>query len=232
MTAGFLRRSVFKAFFSYLIGDGQNFSQTIAADSITVNSNEHTRYSERPNNNTIIGDSEISSGIESAARSTSFVDTTAPRFNTTAEVNPAITAPLHYGPSSFSMLVTIGNRETALRLPNSSEFMNFFQSGLRDHFFNIEVKEPPGRSIYPEKCYEYYLRHPNDRLHTQYNMLEPMFSAESNKRNNWTDPTRHQDKETLMKRAEDWLKEVVHHCHLNAGFDISEETRSSGSVYL
>lgn len=58
VTAGFLRRSVFKAFFSYLIGDGQDFSQALAADSTMLNPNGYLRISECPNDNTIMRDAE------------------------------------------------------------------------------------------------------------------------------------------------------------------------------
>ncbi|KAJ5460984.1 uncharacterized protein N7458_002536 [Penicillium daleae] len=40
VTAGFLRRSVFKAFVSFLIGDGQSFNQALAADGTLVYSDE------------------------------------------------------------------------------------------------------------------------------------------------------------------------------------------------
>lgn len=226
VTAGFLRRSVFKAFFSYLIGDGQNFSQALAADSTMINSDEYMRHSEYPNDNTIIGDAEIVSRIESASGATSFVETETPQCNATAEVDPAMTAPLNHGPSSFSMVVTIGNHEsTTLHLPNSSEFMRLFLRGLCDHCFSVEAEV--GRFICPEECYSYYLLHPEATLHAQYNTLEPTVSPESNGRDSWSELTWQRNAETLMQRAEHWLREIAHHCCRNAGLDMREQNLSS-----
>lgn len=231
VTAGFLRRSVFKAFFSYLIGDSQDFSQALAADSTLINSNEYMRDFEYQNDHVNITDAEIMSRIEPASKPGASVGTVTPQFNTTAEVTPAIVAPLNHDLSYFPILVTIGNHKpTTLHLPNSAKFISSFQQGLFDHHFSVE--EPSGQFIPQEGCYTYYLLHPKETLHARYYILESMISPESNKRNSQTDPTRQRDRETFIKRAEDQLKEVVHHCHPNAGFDISKETRSSGSVYL
>jgi hypothetical protein len=226
VTAGFLRRSVFKAFFSYLIGDGQDFSQALAADITLINSDEYTRDFEYQNADVSIRDAEIMSRIQSTSEPGSSVETVRPQFNTTAEVHQGVVASLNHDPSYFSMRVTIGNHEPrTLYLPNSAEFMRSFQEGLLQHFFN--VKEPDGRFIPQEDCYTYYLLHPKETLHAQYYMLEPTNSPESNERNNWTDPIRHRDEERLMKRAEDWMKHVVHYCYQNVGFCIGEENHSS-----
>jgi hypothetical protein len=226
VTTGFLRRSVFKAFFSYLIGDGQDFSHALTADSTLINSDDYARDFEYPNHDVNIRDAEITSRIESASGPGSSVETESPNFNTTADVHPAMVASLNHDPSYFSMRVTIGNHEpSTLYLPNSAEFMSSFQRGLLQHFFSVE--EPSGRFIPQEHCYTYYLLHPKETLHAQYYMLEPIISPESNEGNSLTDPTRHRDGETFMKRAEDWLKEVVHHCYQNVSFGMGEGNHSS-----
>lgn len=91
VTAGFLRRSVFKAFFSYLIEEGQEFNQGPAVHSTPIDLNDFSREVVRPNADIDIGNTEIASNLKQAPGSTIPVETFTALPTAIIEGDPGVT---------------------------------------------------------------------------------------------------------------------------------------------
>jgi hypothetical protein len=213
VTAGFLRRSVFKAFFSYLIEEGQEFNQGPAVHSTPIDLNDFSREVVRPNADVDIGNTEMASNLEQAPGSAIPVETFTALPTAIIEGDPGVTTHPSQGQLYFPMLVTIGSDQKSLNLPDDHEFMNLFQHGLNQHYFSIAV--PDGRLICPDECYTYYLRHPAETLHAQYYNRESTITPESNAQAMLTDPPRQNDARTEMEQAKGWLNEIARQCVQN-----------------
>jgi hypothetical protein len=201
---------VFKAFFSYLIEEGQEFSQGLAVHSTAIDLNDFSRETVPPNADVDIRNTEMASRIEQSPGSAIQVETSTTLPTATTEGDLGVATPTSHGRLYFPMLVTIGNDQTPLNLPNHHEFMNSFQHGLSQHYFSIAV--PDGRLICPDDCYAYYLRHPEATLHAQYYNREPTITPESTYQATLTDPTWQNGARTQMEQAQNWLNEIAHQC--------------------
>jgi hypothetical protein len=204
---------VFKAFFSYLIEEGQEFNQGLAVHSAPIDLDDFSREVVRPNADVDIRNTEMASRIEHAPGSAIPVETFTALPTAAIEGDPGVTTHPSQGQLYFPMLVTIGSDQKSLNLPDDHEFMNLFQHGLNQHYFSIAV--PDGRLICPDECYTYYLRHPEATLHAQYYNGEHTITSESNSQAMLTGPPWQNDARIQMKQAKNWLNEIARRCVQN-----------------
>ncbi|KAJ5037747.1 hypothetical protein NUH16_011346 [Penicillium rubens] len=201
VTAGFLRQSVFKAFFGYL-----------------WNSNGQTHGGDPPENNTDIpnhsgqltrGDvfGDVTAAQDMDADSGSVIESPlAP--STALTHNAVVVAPAADQPPSFCVMkITVGGTTRRLGLPIHEAFFSEFSSGLFSNNFNVQQMD--GRSIAPDRCYRYYLDFPSSQLHAVFRKDQyPAYHSTSTQMGTGSERGRirgHQQ----MARAKIWLQEQV-----------------------
>lgn len=215
VSAVFLRRWVFQAFFGYLMdseGSSQTFFHRHSEESGAVRGDRAE---------TAPGDSDPTAPTapDIAAEAPSNLPTfsSAPMIDSFAPLVPTFAG--SFVPSAYTMHVKIGEIRETLHLPLDESFMNKFCEGLTQHKFAVSVFEPaPGtsseflvgavpytpRHIYPENSYTHYLAYPASELHAEFN-TETAYIDAGRKRQR-IDVTAEMEEE-MMERAKTWLEE-------------------------
>jgi hypothetical protein len=201
VTAGFLRQSVFKAFFSYLLDSiSEANSRDPPENNIDIqNHGEQLTRGDVGGNVIAIQDMNVNSG--GLTQSPLAVSTALSR-------NAVVVAPAADQPPSFCIMkVTVGGATRSLCLPIHEAFFNDFSSGLFSNNFNVQQMD--GRSITPGRCYWHYLESLSSQLHAVFRKDQyPTHHSTSTRMGTGSERGRirgHQQ----MARAKIWLQEQV-----------------------
>ncbi|CAG8183516.1 unnamed protein product [Penicillium nalgiovense] len=203
VTAGFLRQSVFKAFFGYL-----------------WNSNSQTPGGDPPDDNIEVqhrdeGPTRADDGRAMMATDGMEVDPgslrPSPLATSAARAhNAAVTAsPADILPPFGVMTMTVGGTTRRLDLPIHYSFMQDFSTGLFNNNFNVQTDERDKRSISPYTCYSHYLHNPSSVLHAEFRQNEHTTYAIAPSQIGAGSKRRMLDEDEQMARAEIWLQEQI-----------------------
>ncbi|CAG8086219.1 unnamed protein product [Penicillium nalgiovense] len=203
VTAGFLRRSVFKAFFGYLCNsNGQTPSRPPPDDNIEVQNRE-----EGPARADVGGAMMATDGMEvdpGSLRPSPLANSAARAHNAAVTASPANILPL-FG----VMTITVGGTTRRLDLPIRDSFMSDFSTGLLNNNFNVQTDEGDRRSIPPYTCYKHYLQNPSSVLHAEFRVDEHTPYDSTSSQIGTGDKRRRVDGDVQMARAEIWLQEQI-----------------------
>ncbi|CAG8018952.1 unnamed protein product [Penicillium salamii] len=203
VTAGFLRQSVFKAFFGYLWNSN---SQMAGGDPPDDNIGVHHR-DERPSTANVgrammaTEDMDVDPG---SLRPNPLVTSAARTHNAAATASPAGLLP-PFG----VMTITVGGTTRILDLPIHDSFMKVFSTGLFNNNFNVQTDEMDKRSISPYTCYTHYLHNPSSVLHAEFRQNEHTTYAIAPSQLGAGSKRRMLDEDEQMARAEIWLQEQI-----------------------
>jgi hypothetical protein len=202
VTAGFLRQSVFKAFFGYL-----------------WNSNGQTHGGDPPENNT-----DIPNHGGQLTRGDGFGDVTAAQ---DMDVDPgSVTESLLATPTALAhntvdvasaadqipsfcvMKITVGETTQSLGLPFHESFWKDFSSGLFNN--NFRVQRLDGRSIAAGECYSHYLNYPTSQLHAEFKEGQhPEYESTSSQMGIGSKRQKISEQEQHMASAKAWLQDQI-----------------------
>ena len=199
VTAGFLRQSVFKAFFGYLWNSN---SQTHGGDPPENNTDNH---GEQLNRGDVVGNMIVTQDMEVDSESV----TESPLAPSTALTHNAVvvgSAPDHT--TSFCVMnITVGENTQSLRLPIHETFFEDFSSGLFDNNFNVQRVD--GRYIHPGDCYSHYVDCPSSQLHAELKDQYPEYESTSSQMGIGSKRQKIGEKEQQMASAKAWLQELI-----------------------
>jgi hypothetical protein len=156
VTAGFVSRSIFLAFFRYLIPAGQDI-RTDPSESNDVATNSPLERNESAANERINAPTDASEG--------SF-DNPMPVYSA-PDFNPLMTSQLpswiaDQQPSFFAMNVSIpGDPIQEMKLPNDQSILSRFFAGLERHHFHIYIPGEDPRALSASWCYTEYTQNPH-----------------------------------------------------------------------
>ncbi|CAP74112.1 Pc04g00180 [Penicillium rubens Wisconsin 54-1255] len=203
VTAGFLRQSVFKAFFGYLWNSN---SQMAGGDPPDDNIEVHHR-GERPTTANVGRAMMATDGMDvdpGSLRPNPLVTSAARTHNAAATASPADILP-PFGVMTF----TVGRTTRILDLPIHDSFMKDFSTGLFNNNFNVQTDEREKRSISPYTCYSHYLHNPSSVLHAEFRQNEHTTYAIAPSQIGAGSKRRMLDEDEQMARAEIWLQEQI-----------------------
>ncbi|CAG8902653.1 unnamed protein product [Penicillium nalgiovense] len=203
VTAGFLRQSVFKAFFGYLWNSN---SQMAGGDPPDDNIEVHHR-GERPTTANVGRAMMATDGMDvdpGSLRPNPLVTSAARTHNAAATASPADILP-PFG----VMTITVGRTTRILDLPIHDSFMKDFSTGLFNNNFNVQTDEREKRSISPYTCYSHYLHNPSSVLHAEFRQNEHTTYAIAPSQIGAGSKRRMLDEDEQMARAEIWLQEQI-----------------------
>ncbi|KAI3181859.1 hypothetical protein DTO027I6_10224 [Penicillium roqueforti] len=203
VTAGFLRQSVFKAFFGYLWNTN---SQMAGGDPPDDNIEVHHR-GERPTTANVGRAMMATDGMDvdpGSLRPNPLVTSAARTHNAAATASPADILP-PFG----VMTITVGRTTRILDLPIHDSFMKDFSTGLFNNNFNVQTDEREKRSISPYTCYSHYLHNPSSVLHAEFRQNEHTTYAIAPSQIGAGSKRRMLDEDEQMARAEIWLQEQI-----------------------
>ncbi|KAI3092997.1 hypothetical protein CBS147333_10157 [Penicillium roqueforti] len=201
VTAGFLRQSVFKAFFGYLWNsNGQTYGGDPPENNIDIQND-----GEQLNRGAVGGDMIATQDMDVDSESV----TESPLAPSTALAhNALVVAPAADQPPSFCVMkITVGGTTESLGLPIHEAFFSEFSSGLFNNNFNVQQMD--GRSITPDRCYWYYLEFPSSQLHAVFRKDQyPAYLSTSTQMSTGSERGRIKERQQ-MTRAKRWLREQV-----------------------
>ncbi|CAG8891460.1 unnamed protein product [Penicillium salamii] len=203
VTAGFLRQSVFKAFFGYL---WHSNSQMAGGDPPDDNIEVQHR-DESPTTANVRRAMMATDGMDvdpGSLRPNSLVTSAARTHNAAATASAADILP----PFSV-MTITVGGTTRILDLPIHDSFMKDFSTGLFNNNFNVQTDERDKRSISPYTCYSHYLHNPSSVLHAEFRQNEHTTYAIAPSQIGAGSKRRMLDEDEQMARAEIWLQEQI-----------------------
>ncbi|CAP79384.1 Pc17g00970 [Penicillium rubens Wisconsin 54-1255] len=203
VTAGFLRQSVFKAFFGYLWNSN---NQMAGGDPPDDNIEVHHR-GERPTTANVGRAMMATDGMDvdpGSLRPNPLVTSAARTHNAAATASPADILP-PFG----VMTITVGGTTRILDLPIHDSFMKDFSTGLFNNNFNVQTDEREKRSISPYTCYSHYLHNPSSVLHAEFRQNEHTTYAIAPSQIGSGSKRRMLDEDEQMARAEIWLQEQI-----------------------
>jgi hypothetical protein len=203
VTAGFLRQSVFKAFFGYLWNSN---SQMAGGDPPDDNIEVHHR-DERPTTANV-GRAMMATegmGVDPASLRPNPLVTSAARTHSAA----ATASPADILPPFGVMTITVGGTTRILDLPIHDSFMKDFSTGLFNNNFNVQTDGRDKRSISPYTCYSHYLHNPSSVLHAEFRQNEHTTYAIAPSQIGAGSKRRMLDEDEQMARAEIWLQEQI-----------------------
>ncbi|CAG8249475.1 unnamed protein product [Penicillium nalgiovense] len=203
VTAGFLRQSVFKAFFGYLCNsNGQTPSRAPPDDNIEVqNRDEGPTRGDAGRVMMATGGMEVDPG---SLRPSTLATSAARTHNAAVTASPADILPL-FG----VMTITVGGTTRRLDLPIHDSFMPDFSTGLLNNNFNVQTNDGDRRSIPPYTCYKHYLQNPSSVLHAEFRVDEHTPYDSTSSQIGTGDKRRRVDGDVQMARAEIWLQEQI-----------------------
>ncbi|KAJ5861960.1 hypothetical protein N7455_006028 [Penicillium solitum] len=162
VTAVFVRRSVFLAFFRYLkpVPD----SQFVAGNGPEANNISPTESSTSGNTNS---DEMIPSSVIAPQENTVPL---LPVFSA-QDFDPTFASPVMniQQPYCFEMkFIFPGEPEKLVQLPNDQSALSIFFEGFARHNFYVYSPDNPARGINERECYSIYFRNPFLRLHAEF----------------------------------------------------------------
>ncbi|KAI3182191.1 hypothetical protein DTO027I6_10197 [Penicillium roqueforti] len=203
VTAGFLRQSVFKAFFGYL----WNSNSQMAGSDPPDDNIEVQHRDERPTTANVRRAMMATDGMDvdpGSLRPSPLATSAARAHNAAVTASPADILPL-FG----VMTITVGGTTRRLDLPIHDSFMSDFSTGLLNNNFNVRTDEGDRRSIPPYTCYRHYLQNPSSVLHAEFRVDEHTPYDSTSSQIGTGDKRRRVDGDVQMARAEIWLQEQI-----------------------
>ncbi|CAG8893568.1 unnamed protein product [Penicillium nalgiovense] len=203
VTAGFLRQSVFKAFFGYL----WNSNSQMAGGDPPDDNIEVQHRDETPTTANVGRAMMATDGMDvdpGSLRPNPLVTSAARTHNAAATASPADILP-PFG----VMTITVGGTTRILDLPIHDSFMKDFSTGLFNNNFNVQTDEREKRSISPYTCYSHYLHNPSSVLHAEFRQNEHTTYAIAPSQIGAGSKRRMLDEDEQMARAEIWLQEQI-----------------------
>jgi hypothetical protein len=201
VTAGFLRQSVFKAFFGYLWdSNGQTHGSDPAENNTDIqNYGEQLNQGDVGRNVTAIPDMDVDSGSV----------TESPLAASTALThNAVVVAPAADQPQLFCVMnITLGENTQSLGLPIDETFFEDFSSGLSNNNFNVQLMN--GRYIHPGECYSHYVDYPSSQLHAKLKEQYPEYESISSQMGIGSKRQRTSENDQVMASAIAWLQEQI-----------------------
>ncbi|KAJ5626379.1 hypothetical protein N7510_002688 [Penicillium lagena] len=195
VTAGFLQRSIFKAFFGYLMESRASSGQSFGYNPFEVSMGTHDYRAQSAHTNLNPDTTEVPDLPED------FTSATQAPLPTpmTEPFTPVVAASaVDVRPSCYIMDVCIAGNTRRLNLPTEQSYMNTFSDGLARNHFDVWIPED-NRYIRPETCYRHYLQHPLSQLHAEFKARESLRMDIGSKR-------RRVDAQPDMERAREWLE--------------------------
>ncbi|KAJ5642610.1 hypothetical protein N7490_006610 [Penicillium lividum] len=206
VTAGFLRRSVFLAFFRYLTGDGDGrpyAGNTDDMDGRAFGREENVDMNMNSSSDTFFVMPENSANMALPPLSRQMFDP-----NVILHAVPVTDFQAGYLMMDISLA---GNRQN-LRLPNDPATLNPFFEGLSSHHFHIYIVEENGengRSIEPSACYTHYIRDPSAKLHAELTAADSFVTYSSSTTEQTSRKRRRTDCLPQFTEAERWLGQEI-----------------------
>jgi hypothetical protein len=206
VSAGFLRRWVFKAFFGYLMdGDSGShlFSHRASEESTSEeNSAIHDDHTEAAPGN-LTSTATMVADTPEEPRSNLQTFSPAPMAETFAPLIPASDVDLQ--PTFYTMYITIGEHTEVLNLPLDQSFMTSFAQGLSQQRFEVYDIETI-RCIRAEECYTHFLNNRLSKLQATFNedTAEMFVTGSKRRRINGEEQI---DRQASMDSAKRWLEE-------------------------
>ncbi|KAI1829150.1 hypothetical protein CBS147337_10042 [Penicillium roqueforti] len=206
VTAGFVRRSVFLAFFRYLTenGDGRPY----AGNTDDMDGGASGR--EETGGMNMDSSSEAASVMPGNTADVALPPPSRQMFDPDLILRAAPVA--DFQAAYFMMDISLpGNRQT-LRLPNDPAALNPFLEGLSSHHFHIYILEENGengRSIEPSACYAHYIRNPSARLHAEFTAADSFVTYHSSTTEQRSRKRMRMDFTPQLSEAERWLEQEV-----------------------
>jgi hypothetical protein len=203
VTAGFLRRSVFLAFFRYLTDDdGRPYAGSVDDDD--MNGGESGEVEDAVDVNM---DSDTQTYPAISENSAHAAQAPQPTFN------PNIIGPMtNFQAAYFMMDVSLSGKRQSLRLPNDPATLNSFFEGLSIHHFHICILEDngeDGRSIEPGACLTHYIRNPSAKLHAEFTAVNSFVTYSSSITEQTSRKRRRTDSSPQRTEAEQWLRQEI-----------------------
>ncbi|CAG7947390.1 unnamed protein product [Penicillium salamii] len=202
VTAGFLRQSVFKAFFGYLWNsNGQTHDGDPAENNTDIQNYGEQLNQEDFGRNVAAGpDMDVDSG---SITENPLAASTALTHNV---VVPAPAA--DQMPSFCVMKITVGETTQSLELPFHESFLRDFSSGLFNNSFSVQRLD--GRSIAAGECYSHYLNYPTSQLHAKFKEGQyPEYESTSSQMGIGSKRQRISEQEQHMASAKAWLQDQI-----------------------
>lgn len=210
VTAGFVSRSIFLAFFGYLIPNGHD----VGTDPSESNNAATDQPLERD---------EFSADTSVDTSNDPSEETSNPLYSA-SEFNPVMTSQQslwpNRQPSFFAMNLFIpGDPIRELKLPNDQHTLNRFFAGLERHHFHIYIPGDDQRALHADWCYSEYVRNPRLQLHADF-LPEGCFEQlGSTAFGHTTSKRRRTDGLSELNAARYWIEEQLaelHACHIAA----------------
>lgn len=157
ITAGFLRKSVFRAFFRYLEG-GPTVSE----------SGSEADFDREPMESTII---PWSPGVFNNQGDSSMTGHGAIEVPVSDVFEPSISAQgLHVWnlDEKFIVEIIFGDEKRTLKLPEDQQIITKFFDDLTQHHFHVTIPGESGKSLDNDACPSYLIRNPSSRLQAEF----------------------------------------------------------------
>ncbi|KAK9846770.1 Protein of unknown function DUF3723 [Penicillium brevicompactum] len=201
VTAGFLRQSVFKAFFGYLWNsNGQTHGGDPAENNTDIQYHgEQLNQGDAGGNVTAIPDMDVDSGSV----------TEIPLAASTALAHNVVTvAPAANQPTVFCVMnITLGENTQSVGLPIDESFFEEFSSGLSNNNFSVQLMD--GRHIHPGECYSHYVDYPSSQLHANLKNQYPEYESVPSQMGIGSKRQRTGENDQQMATAMAWLQEQI-----------------------
>jgi Protein of unknown function (DUF3723). len=209
VTAGFVTRSIFLAFFGYLIPNGHDVG--------TDPSEPNNADTDQPSDGNELSP-DMSADTSNNPSEENF-DGSTPLYST-SEFNPVMTSqqPLWASqqPSFFAMNLFIpGEPIRELKLPNDQHILNRFFAGLERHHFHIYIPGDDQRALHADWCYSAYEHNSKLLLHADF-LPEGCFEQlGSTALGHTTNKRRRTDGLVELNAARSWLEEQIAELHVS-----------------
>ena len=203
VSANFLRRWLFKAFFSYLMNNKDSRSHSFSYRAFEGSSAVHGDRTDAAQGNlnptaTMAPDlpEEFPSNLQAFS----------PALTVASFAPLAPTPAINFQPSFYIMHITIGEHTETLNLPLDQSFMTSFAQGLSQQCFEVYDTESI-RCIRADQCYRHYLDNRLCKLQATFNEdTADIFFSTGNKRRRIDEQGRI-DAQAKMDSAKRWLEE-------------------------
>ncbi|CAI7624440.1 unnamed protein product [Penicillium pancosmium] len=157
VTAGFLRKSAFRAFFQYL-EDGPTVSESGSEADLDGELIESTNT---PLNPGVFTSQEDSSMTGHEATDFPFLDVFEPSIS--VQDLPAWNID-----EKFIVEIVFGDERRTLKLPENQQIITQFFDDLNHHHFHVTIPGESGKSLDNDACPSYFVRNPSSRLQAEF----------------------------------------------------------------
>lgn len=206
VTAGFLRRSVFHAFFRYLaeapsngLSSGNNFPSSIEPTELIMGGTQHAYPV-----STTAQASAVSAETSNAATHHAH-----PYATQQLALNSQQNILNELQPTVFTMDVSLDGSTVALSLPNDPHSLNNFFRGLSGNYFHISNPDENGKGMSPDECYSHYNRNPLSRLHATFLAEEPFLPRDASSAERARRKRKRTEGTAELNQARQWLQDAI-----------------------